>query len=225
MKTNLLLAALLCGAISLAQSPYKKASFLKRNGRYYMLSTGAKIFSENAGTAPVLSFSWGKDKGKNRIFHWWDLEYTFGSKFKYQTTTNSNTPIPVTVSGKTSQSIDWRYNWAYYLGNNTNEETKFLPFLKLALSLELGQRRYGDLVYDIPSVSSSYYIVRRPTLNLGAAADFGIGGLYKINNTKAIKASAGYRYLGSSGTNNEYFINTSHPYINVGIRFLMNGNE
>ncbi len=225
MKTNLLVVmALLCSALSLAQSPYKKASFLKKNGRYYMMSTGVKMFSQNAGTAPLLSFSWGKDKGKNRVFHWWDLEYTLGSKFKYRTTI-ANTTIPVDVLGKTSRSLDWRYNWGYYLGNNKNDETKFLPFLKLALSLELGQRRFGDVQYLMPSTNNSNDILKRPTINLGAAADFGIGGLYKINNTTAIKTTIGYRYLGSNGSENEYFFNTSHPYLNFGIRFLMNGDE
>jgi hypothetical protein len=227
MKQKLILVIVVLVSIS-AKAQYKKASFLQRSGRVYELGTGIQVYGSGLGASPLFTFSYGKDKGANRVFHWWDLELVAPSKFKYNTTgrNSSSVPVPITVSGKTASLIYWRYNWAYYLGDNSSEDAKILPFLKLGLTLtisEFGNRTYAYTV--TPSNISNPE--KTPGSKISGGADFGAGIIYKFSEKIDFKAVAGFRgIIESAATEYSRFpVIKNHPFLNVGVRFLMKGDD
>jgi hypothetical protein len=77
MKTNLLVAtALLSSAISVAQSPYKKANILTKTGRTYEVGLSVNSLGEDTKkTAAGVFFNIGTDKSTSRYMGRISLEY------------------------------------------------------------------------------------------------------------------------------------------------------
>ncbi len=178
------------------------------------------------GASPLFVFSYGKDKGANRVFHWWDLELVASSKFKYTSTgrNSANVSVPVTVNGKTTSLLNWRYNWAYYLGDNSSEDAKILPFFKIGLGISILE--YGRNFNYTLTPSSINNLDFTPSPKYNASADIGAGIIYKISEKMDVKAVAGYRVVETGTTNpSAFLIINNHPFLNVGVRFLMKGDD
>jgi hypothetical protein len=217
-KIILLILISACGITSFAQ--YKKASFFQRGRKTIGFTAGVKLYKDGVTASPGICLTYGNDKGKNRIFHWWDLDYTAGSKFSYTTRDNYVPAATVNVNGKVKGSLFIAYNWGFYLRDNKKEENSFLPFIKLGVNALLAGQGILDFTIS-PSGSSP---VKQPEYqssgNIGG--DIGAGCLYKFTDRIGLQANAGYRLmLANDAKETIFYTITDHPYINVGIRFLL----
>lgn len=202
---------------------YKKASFFTRNGKFYGLKAGAHLFGHGVAVTPSFAFVWGKDQGKNRIWHWWDLEITTPSKYSYTTTDRTpSVTTPVHVSGSISGMLTWRYNWAFYFADNKNEDIKGLPFAKIAVEAVLFGRSSATEV-KTPSNADPAKVTYEEGAN--GAADIGGGYTYKLNEKTTLFGVAGYRWVLNDASYEAFFPNPSHPYINFGIRFSKKSDD
>ena len=209
-----------------AEAQYKKASFFTRNGKFLGVKAGVDLFGNGVSATPSIAYIYGKDQGKNRIWHWWDLEYTAGSNFSY-TSTDNNLPAAgsyIHISGKVSGMFTWRYNWAVYLTDNKNEDVKGLPFAKIGLEWMLGGRRLLS-ERQTPSNASPTKSTYSGGGNFGA--DIGAGYVYKISESSTLFGVAGYRLVLVNENNfpNEFITAPSHPFVNIGIRFSKGNND
>lgn len=199
---------------------YKKASFFTRNGKFYGFKAGVHLFGNGVSVTPSAAFVWGKDQGKNRIWHWWDLEYTAASKYSYSTTDrNTVVTTPVNVTGRIAGMVTWRYNWAFYFADNKDEAVKGLPFAKVAVEAVLaGRGGYaGADEVTTPSNADPAKVTYMEGANGGV--DIGGGYVYRINEKATLFGAAGYRWILNDANYEAFFPNPSHPYINIGIRF------
>lgn len=194
---------------------YKKASFFTRNGKFYGVKAGIHLFGNGVSATPSVAFIYGKDQQKNHIWHWWDLEITGRSKYSY-TTLNKNTPgSTVSVTGKIGAMLTWRYNWAYYFADNTNEDVKGLPFAKVAVEAVLAGR--GGANETIVPASAS---PEKSTYLEGAngGIDAGAGYVYKLSEKTTFFGVVGYRWILNDASYPAFFTDPSHPYVNIGVR-------
>lgn len=208
-----------------SEAQYKKASFFTRNGKFIGVKAGMHIYGHGVATTPSIAYIYGKDRGNKHVWHWWDLEYTGGSKYSY-TTVNLNAPSTMaSVNGKIRGMLTWRYNWSYYLGDNTNEEIKGLPFVKLACEVVLAGR--GGFAGSNETITPNNASPEIRTYQEGAngGLDAGAGYLYKLNEGMNIFGVAGYRWILNDANYPTFFTTPSHPYINFGIRFSRKNND
>jgi hypothetical protein len=220
---------LLFSTFTASQAQYKKASFLNKKGRTYDLGLTSRILG--GGNSPGLGFcfSYGKERSYKRLFHWWDLEYTMGNKYEYNTTTEVNTgglfvEKPVTVSGKTGSNLAWRYNLAYFILNNGNDDNKILPFVDLSVGVILSMQAKLDYT-TTPTVSTTLDKGVLPSVG-GYTPGFGAGFIYKVNNGFGIKFNAVYYgVLSTENTANGYasYFKTlpNHVSVSVGAHWLL----
>ncbi len=186
------------------------------------------------GNSPTLGFyfSYGKERSDKRLFHWFDLEYKRKSNFSYNSIAKSGFGstekfTPVTVSGKSLSTFTYRYNLAYYLINNGDEDKKILPFVSASLSY-IGAG--GKMKYSI-SPSANYISVEKRLNedgNLGMGAGVGAGVVYRLTKKVALKATAAYYFIYSLETEdnakvpNSIFVTIpNHPSLNIGFRWLL----
>lgn len=208
-----------------SEAQYKKASFFTRNGKFVGFKAGLDLFGHGVSATPSIAYVYGKDQGKNRIWHWWDLEYTGPSKYNYTTTDLNSSPAPsVQVEGKVSGMFTWRYNWAFYFADNQNEEIKGLPFAKVALEWTIGGRRYVRQTIT-PANASPKKTTYFGGGNFGV--DVGAGYAYKMGESATIFGVAGYRWVlvNENDYPNEFVTAPAHPFINIGIRFSKSNNN
>jgi hypothetical protein len=204
-----------------ANAQYKKASFLQRGHKNYGLTAGMKFFGDGLTATPSFRFTYGNDKGKNRIFHWWDLDYTLGGNYSY--TAPSSNGGTARVNGKTSGYLSIVYNWAVYLMDNKNDDNKVLPFLKLGLAAGLTNRKYINETVTPSTASPDRYT----NFTSSFGYDGGAGVVYKINDRINFIGSGGYRFELTDQLDDEsyYYVIKNHPYVNVGIRILIKGED
>lgn len=215
-KATFLIALTLMIVIS-ASAQYKKASFFTRNGKFYGAKAGMHLFSNGVKATPSIAFISGRDQGKNRIWHWWDLEYTLASKYQYSTVSQYDQNIKVDVTGKVKGMMTIRYNWAYYLADNKNDELKGLPFLKAAVEVVVAGRMLKEETYN---PMSEYPLKTTYGDGANGGLDLGAGYTYRISESATLFGVAGYRWILNEGNdyNESFFPTPSHPYINIGIR-------
>ena len=221
----LLATMLACGTL---HAQYKKASFLNKSGRTYDLGFSGRFLSGGGGAVPGFYFSYGRDKGK-RVFHWFDLELLAPTKFHYTTADLSRPGSDVNVSGTTTMSLVYRYNLAWYLSDIENTETKFKPFVTAGINFLL-KGRDARTVYFVPDNGDpAKYISYR---NFNCGANLGLGGIYVLSERIGIKGAIGYNLQTQiaplkieSGGYSVYNLFSSHPYIGVGVRFAMSGDD
>lgn len=194
---------------------YKKASFFKKGHKNYGFTAGMKLFQDGVKAAPNINFTYGNDKGKNRIFHWWDLDYTLGSNYSYTSTAFPSGTAQ--VDGKAGGYLSIGYNWAVYLLNNKNEENKVLPFLKLGINTTIVGRKYLGETVTPSNVTPDKFTYFAGSIGF----DAGAGLVYRINERINFIGNAGYRYENMGERNESFPVITNHPYVNAGIRVLI----
>jgi hypothetical protein len=228
---KLFLFGVLFSSITTSQAQYKKASFLNKKGRTYDLGLTSRVLGGGNSVALGLNFSYGKERSDKRLFHWWDLDYTMGNKYNYNTTTKVYTggssafvETPIKVSGKTGSNLAWRYNLAYFILNNGNEDNKLLPFVDLSVGLILSMQ--SKLEYTTsPIVNAVPQKLVLPDVG-GWSAGIGAGAIYKVNAGFGIKLSATYYGVLSTeskdGSNRDIFRTLpNHVGISVGAHWLL----
>ena len=213
---------------SCVQAQYKKASFLNKSGRTYDLGGMGHFLSGGAGTFTGLYYSYGRDQGK-RTFHWFDLEVILPTKFSYTTFDRNNSGTAVTVTVKSSLLFMYRYNFAYYLNEPENSESKFKPFVTAGVNIKISGNNASN--YELkPDNTVPAKVADFTGFSMGVNA--GIGGIYALSEKIGIKVMAGYNvqsqqnpsgYSGSEGYT-IYKVYSSHPYVGLGIRFLIKGD-
>jgi hypothetical protein len=212
-----------------AQAQYKKASFLNKAGRTYDVGFRAAFLSGGGGTVPGIHYSYGRDKGKH-AFHWFDLEVLLPTKFSYVTHDTYDPQIPVTVTGKTSVALVYRYNFAYYILNSENSEIKLKPFVTAGVNAYLSAGTTRTYDYTPDEASPSKVVDNDGSFSYGANA--GAGGIYSFSEKIGIKLIAGYNWQGILNTSkyndseySKYNVFPSHPYVSMGIRFVIVGDR
>lgn len=221
MKKIIFTLFIVFAATTAVNAQYKKASFFLRNSKFYGINTGAHIYGNGVSVAPVIGFVSGRDRGKNHIWHWWDYEFVFKSKYKYTSPDRVSTKPDVAVTGKTSSMFNIRYNWCYYLGNNQDDAVKGIPYIKAGLHFSLWAR---DAKYGYESLTPSTGDPLKTPYDLSGAfgADLGLGYAYRISEKSTFFCAGGYRLMlgpdkGEQATS--FNLAPNHPYVNVGIRF------
>ncbi len=108
-----------------------------------------------------------------------------------------------------------------------NSESKFKPFATAGINiLAIGGGANG---YEYsPSDTDPEKIVDYNPVSFGANA--GLGGIYSFSEKIGIKITAGYNWQGQASPGHYgqeyslYKVFSNHPYVGVGVRFVMNGN-
>jgi hypothetical protein len=215
-------------ACTSTHAQYKKASFLNKSGRTYDLGFTGHFLSGGRGTAPGIYYSYGRDKGK-KIFHWFDLEVLLPATFKYNTFDKANPATAVTVNGKSKLGLAYRYNFAYYLADAENTESKLKPFAAAGINFFILGGGAGDYEYT-PAIADAEKVPDYNPFSYGCNA--GLGTIYTLSEKIGIKVTAGYNLQGrftaqkyTSNENSYYKVLSSHPYFGVGIRFIVTGDE
>ncbi len=221
MKKNLLscVSVLLMFA---ASAQYKKASFLNKTGRIYDIGGTMRILGNERSSAFGFFVSYGKENADKRVHHWYDTEVMFGSSYKYQTTSQSNPGTPITVTGTTGSEVTIRYNWAYFLTDQSDAETKFGPFVNLALGYTgtwgYGSANYPDNDYPLKQVDggTSAFI-------FGGGAGF----VYRFTPGIGLRLSAAYYGVSDGEPKSDLIFKrvVNHPAVNLAVRFKMNRGD
>jgi hypothetical protein len=226
---KLFLLVVLFSAIATSQAQYKKASFLNKKGRTYDLGLTSRVLGGGNSVALGFNFSYGKERSEKRLFHWWDLDYTLGNKYTYSTTTKVYTgssfiETPISITGKTGSNLAWRYNLAYFILNNGNEDNKILPFVDLSVGLILSVQ--GRLDYTTSPIINA--IPKKEVLAEvgGWTAGAGAGAIYRINEGFGIKLTATYYGILSTeskdASNRDIFKTLpNHVGVSVGAHWLL----
>ncbi len=225
---KLFLLAVLFSAITTSHAQYKKASFLNKKGRTYDLGLTSRILGSGNSPALGFSFSYGKERSSKRLFHWWDLDFTLGNKYKYNTTASvftgtSYVDKQVAVSGKTGSNFAWRYNLAYFLMDNGNEDNKILPFVDLSVGIVLSTQT--TLNYTTNPLVTSGLSKEVSGGTAGYTAGIGAGLIYKVNEGFGIKFNAAYYGVLNTETvaSDDAFFNTlpNHVGVSIGAHWLL----
>lgn len=216
-------AGILILAVVSANAQYKKASFLNKTGRTYDLGGSMRFISDVKSTVPGIIYSYGRDKGK-RLFHWYDLELLLPATFSFNSVDINDNSIPVHVEGKSKVGLAWRYNLGVYF-LSPESESKIKPFATAGINvLLLGGTAKTYTVS--PESANPKDLLAGSGFSLGGNA--GIGAIYTLNSKFGIKATGGYNYQTLISQDEDYGgtykiknIFDSHPYITLGVRFIV----
>jgi hypothetical protein len=221
---KLFLTACLAILFTGVDAQYKKAGFFNKTGRFYDVGASYRVLGEGRKGATALFLSFGKESSAKRIHHWYDMEVVLPGNFSYDSPANDGSGITYRVSGNTAIGFTLRYNFAYYLADNSSEEASFLPFLHAGL----GYTRTAINEEDY-SVSPGGYPPKTPS---SADPDFmfgmGAGFVYKFTPKIGLRVSGMYNLtLGNYTQDKEqYFITLpNHASVSVGVRFMMHSDE
>lgn len=229
-KQSIVLLLLICSLATQAQ--YKKASFLNKSGRTYDIGITSHFVSSAHSTALGIVYSYGTDKGTKRAFHWIDLELTLPAKFSYNTTRYSD-DATINVSGKTSIGLTYRYNFGWYLLDNSNEDNKVIPFLGAGFNFGIKNMVPKTFTYtpDNGDYTDAYKIATTDGI-FSYGGNVTAGVIYKLSNKLALKGLFAYNAQrninpnGDSLFDDRYFSYlTNHPYLSVGVRFRMDSDK
>lgn len=172
-----------------------------------------------------MNYGFGIDAGK-RLFYWTDIEILLPSAFKYTTVDNYDNQTMVTVTGKTKTAVSFRYNFAYYISNTENTDSKLNAFI--ACGFNFGMLGEAKNVSVVPSVNQPAKYLDDSNISFGA--NLGLGGIYTFTDQWGIKLTAGYdvqsKPMGthSSASYTPFKIFSNHPYVGIGIRFIIAGD-
>jgi hypothetical protein len=229
MKRNLIIVLVVCSCMNVS-AQYKKASFLNKPGRTHEIGFTGHFISDGGVTVPGIAYSYGREREGKRLFHWFDLEFLLPAKFSYNTV-EFTSRTPVKVSGESSFGLNYRYNLAYYLIDNSKAENKILPFVTGGIHIKIfgGSPKEESTTFS-PNVSND--VDRQVTYdNVNFGANVGVGGIYKISSGIGIKLTGGYsfEYNSESGQADSWKANGysvykfyyNHPYVTLGVRFIV----
>ncbi len=207
-------------AFTSADAQYKKASFLNKTGRIYDAGATYRIQSGERSSSAGFFLSYGKEKSSQRLHHWFDLEFNLGNKYNY-TTTASGGGANVQLSGKTKNSLSYRYNLAFFLLDNGDEEKKILPFIHLSAGYQ-----FPFLTGDYTTTPEDVSVDRYPEgINSNFHYGGGAGVLYRITPAIGIRASVTYYGLTDTAEPTEFSTLVNHPAVSVGVRFRMDRDD
>ena len=213
----------MCGNL---QAQYKKASFLSKAGRTYGLNAIEHFLGGGSGTIPGISLSFGADQGKHLIYSS-DIEVLLPTNFQYTTVDGYDNTKAVAVTGKTKVGLLLGYNLGYYLIDVETADTKFKPFANLGFHILLSGG-VGSYQYT-PAEADPAKFIDDAGVNVGMSA--GLGCMYSFSEKVGIKLNAGYnvetRLKKTSGYDGytPYNFYPSHPYVSVGLRFSIIGED
>jgi len=218
-KKNLLLSISLVIFVA-AGAQYKKASFLNKTGRIYDIGATMRVLGNERSSAFGFFLSYGKE-GEKRIHHWYDTEVVLGSDFRYTTVSSYNANTPVVVSGKTGSDISIRYNWGYFLTDQSDAETKFAPFVNLALGYT-GSWGYGTVSFSPDEYPEKNVETQTSAFVYGGGA----GIVYRFSDLVGIRLSAAYYGILDGKPSSTVFPKlVNHPAVNFALRFKMNRGD
>lgn len=214
----ILLLAVICFA---ANAQYKKASFLTKGGRTYEVGTQLHFLTNAHAVLPSINFAYGRDKPGKKAFHWFDLELLMPTKFHYSTTSTDAVPTPVTVNSKTGLTLNYRYNFAYYIVDKDKEDAKVFPFVTAGIGLSVAAKDYSVASVEPANKNPSMY----PGSVANASLSGGAGVIIKANDWLGIKIVGGYNATLGAEDKNFFLPYKSHPYLSIGARFLVKEND
>jgi hypothetical protein len=205
-------------------SQYKKASFFERAGRTYDVGFSARLLGGGNSMRPCIQIGFGRDAG-NRFFQWSEFEIWMGHKFNYMTVNYDVPPTAVKVNGKSKTGLGYRVNLAYHLLDPTKEGNKFHPYVTMNIGalMQISSEEYTLTTEP----DNGYSIEKYPDEE---SFVFGVGGglgmLYDVAKTISLRVAAGYTYQNnfkktSSELEAPFKMSPSHPYVSIGVRFLM----
>jgi hypothetical protein len=224
-----------------AEAQYKRtARYNRKIGKVYGVTGRASFITQNSCIQPALAYSFGRDMDEKRFFNWHELELVLPAVYKYNTTytdynTTPETQRPVKVKAKGILGFTYRFNYAYYLADNSNEQNKVLPFVAMGVNsmIHFGS---GDGYVTEPAQDFGYVTQTPrdvPSLTFGVNA--GLGVLFRLSNRVGLTLTGGYNLqsnyidlenLGDvePNDNRDYFFYKSHPYATFGLRFRIAGD-
>jgi hypothetical protein len=220
MKKSLLLILLTLFFVS-TEAQYKKASFLNKTGRIYDIGLTGRLQSGGRSFAPGFFVAYGKESSEKRIHHWFDMEIVLPSKYSYSSTV-SYSPDKVQVSGKSQIDVAIRYNLAFFLANNSNEDAKILPFINISAGYVSAPTPYLEEYTLTPDNGS--YPDKTPLSSRGSFTYGGGGGIvYRLNTKIGLRLSGAYYGIVNPNSEGDYYFMTlvNHPAVSLAVRFRM----
>jgi hypothetical protein len=211
-----------------AFAQYTKAKVFDSRGKTFGIGSGINFYPKGIKPSPIINISWGKDRGKNRYFHWSDLEFSMPTKYKFSGLTELKDPpytkVTNTVSGNFIGSLHYRYNFGFHLANNKNEDKKLLPFIKLAIGLNIGE----EYPVDEQNYSNPNTIGFRLSSSSKYYGEIGAGLLYRLSSGLGIITTSGYRIKNELKlTDNKpvFRVMPNQIFLNVGLRYSLVNSE
>jgi hypothetical protein len=213
------------------QAQYKKATFLNKSGRTYDFGATAGFIGKSAATAKGIYYSFGRVRDEKRFFFWVDLEFTLPTAYSYNAV-DTATKTPVKVAGKSTTGFLMRYNFAYFLVDNSNAENKLLPFVNAGIQSSILSPNLSNTYLDFEPSSFTTLDKAPASSAFNIGANLGVGLVYKLSRVVGLKLGAGYNFIyninlssneqtGYAAGVSPFYFYVSHPYASLGIRFTM----
>ncbi len=227
---KLLMFAIVVNAF-IANAQYKKASFLEKDGRTYELGLTSHIMSKPRSAQQGIHFGLGRETEK-RLFSWYDLELLLPSNVK-TTGIEYYTKKSEVITGKTKMGFILRYDWGYFLLDNTKDENKILPFITVGLNYKLG----GGLKLDAANINQTYEDFYLSEFSGNIGFNGGAGAIFKFTEKIGARLTVGYnkqlsgnifsstRGSTSPSVDNTFETFVSHPYVTLAVRFKIIGED
>ncbi len=211
------------------QAQYKKASFLTKSGRTYELGINSRFVGGGNKAAIGYLFTYGRETNTKRLFHWFDIDYTARTNYAYNTIGDESfgaKNVPVTVTGRTASTFSYKFNLAYHLLDNNNEENKLLPFVNFSTGFIVA---FQDGIEYTTSPVNAINLKKVVTDgNSVFAFGGGAGTLYKFTPKFGVRVTANYYGVVSldrprTNTSERSFFVTmkSHPAIALALRWTI----
>jgi hypothetical protein len=204
-----------------ASGQYQKSNFLNKSGRTYDFGVTRRLFSGGRSDATGVIISYGRENSEKRLHTWFDTELVFGSNYTYNTVASFDASTPVTVTGKSGLSVAMRYNLAFFLTDNSSEETKLLPFLNIAA----GYMTVGT--FQEETYSPNTY-PEKITSDERAGFTYGGGGgiIYRFTPSLGVRLSAAYYGVSQKNAGaNVFSLITNYPAVTLALRYKILGDE
>ena len=226
MKRSLGLFALISALSLSTHAQYKKASFMSKPGRTHAFSLTGSFPGKGTSAIPGFAYSYGRLREEKVLFHWFDLQVHFPSKFSYQSV-DASTSLPVTVNGKTSVGFDYRYNLGFLLIKN-NADHKVLPFINLSVGVSLASVHAKEFTTSDGMNDPIQYPILDNAFNYTYGG--GAGAIYKINEKMGVRLLAGYNKVTYSDfktyeATDTYVPMKDYPFVSLGFHLIIEDRE
>jgi hypothetical protein len=220
MKKTFLLGSLVMLAFT-SDAQYKKSNFLNKSGRTYDIGVTRRLLSGGRSDATGIIISYGRENSEKRLHTWMDTEVVFGSNYTYQTVSAMDPSVPVTVTGKSGISVGVRYNVAFFLTDNSSDDTKLLPFINIAG----GYMSVGT--FQEESFSPNTYPEKITSEErAGFTYGGGAGIIYRFTPSLGVRISGAYYGVAQQNQGANIFpLITNYPAVTIALRYKFLGDE